>query len=690
MIYDSTKNRLTKSLFFCTAIMTSAFAENATTTTVESQYSANSHVERSALINAFSSQYSVPVSEVKRISSKLIELLDKSVERRFKIDLYISDEIDNELYSFAGGDLNSEASYEFNLITHESTYKLNGIPSTQGEIGQIREEDIQKMSEKRALLDNKRRENIKKIAALIKPDDGFELAISDAATHLTITLSRGRLLALLKSAEGTISDYDIHTDLHFSADTSQTLSEWLNVRDGYLQGISLTQMHGEWNSIFPNTRGKNIGIYYSDGKCLDWIRDPFDGSSLLYREYTVTGGSYKHVGSGTGNPERKSHTKIITGIFGTVANQVNLYCDNSDLGNNDNDYYTSILPTSSKIPGGMSNINIESYSLNKDESNDDNAYNAMDATFDHHQFLNRTIPIFISAGNTTNDNVDDNASNDKRYPGNVVSPAKAFNAVTVGSYGRAGVGSQVYSDFSSYLDPTVGGAPISKPEVSAPGEKFHYEHYNLDGFFSNGTSFATPWTAAMASDVMSRGNFWQNSAAMIKAIVIAGSTDPVTLPAILSSGNVHDRVGEGGVDLIGMTGQLSNVAYWYNSNPDGPFVGTNESKFDYGDACFTNWQTDLIGGRQQRIVIAWLNDVTNASGLSHIPNEYTMELLNSNEVSVSGGPIHIQNQGYQIFNTSQPSGTYTVRVCKTNRHDGKRFDMGFAVSQRLESSIWDQ
>lgn len=65
-----------------------------------------------------------------------------------------------------------------------------------------------------------------------------------------------------------------------------------------------------------------------------------------------------------------------------------------------------------------------------------------------------------------------------------------------------------------------------------------------------------------------------------------------------------------------------------------------------------------------------------------------MELLNQNGTPVATAQEH--HQGYQVINTSQPEGDYVVRVCQTNVHDGNRFDMGFAVSQRLEASVWNQ
>jgi len=47
-------------------------------------------------------------------------------------------------------------------------------------------------------------------------------------------------------------------------------------------------------------------------------------------------------------------------------------------------------------------------------------------------------------------------------------------------------------------------------------------------------------------------------------------------------------------------------------------------------------------------------------------------------------------QGYQIINTTQPSGLYTVRICIVRQTPSQSFDMGFAVSQRVANTGWLQ
>lgn len=553
--------------------------------------------------------------------------------------------------------LYGRASYTLNLDTNNTSYTLNGIKADKESISQYMHEQQVLFNDKEMLRSEKRRNNIRRLASILNKHKELIQLSESSPEYISIELTKKELLKLLEKADGAIRAYDTHSKLT----PSNTESEWDNLRDGYLQGVSLTQMHGPWNSYFPNTRGENIGIYYSDAHCPDNRGD-------LYYGYTESTGTYQEIGILTDEDiDAGYHTRIITGILGTVANAVNLFC---------HDHAGDGTDIDGRLPTNMNNIDIQTYSLNNYDN--DSTYAALDAAFDHHAYNNRTLPIFVSAGNY---NSWWNTAN------RVLSPAKAFNVVTVGSYGRSlTTGALSWSNFSGNINPltAVGSRAIQKPEVSAPGESFHCQDITGDDTCdetlneSSGTSFATPWIAAMAADAMSRGTYWQSSSAMIKALVISGASDSVT--------GTRSQVGEGGVDLFTMTWQNTNSAYWYDAIPSGPFNGTNPSQFDYNNDCFTNWQTQLDGNLDQRIVISWLNDVTDATTLSNIPNSYSLELLNSSGTVVASSSE--DTQGYQIINTKQPSGLYTVRVCKVRQNSSQRFDMGFAVSQRSDQ-WWD-
>lgn len=612
--------------------------------------------KRASLVSNFDTVYKTNVAH--KVSAELLDALVSTSKSSYPVDIFISDKVDDPAYTKHDAYLNAHMTYTFNPDTNETAYTLNGQKASQKDIGGYMFEQELLFKEKRELNAKQRSKNIDKIAKLLNKEKILEKASKKSQEYLSLTLSKEELITVMQNDDGMVNDYDVHRELSYS----NTQGEWDATRTGYLQGVSLNQMHDIWNSSFPNTKGEGVGIYYSDARCPD-------RKDILFYGYTPTTGSYTRVGDtsvGTQNENGAYHTKIITGILGTVANSVNLFCnDQTNLQQSDVNLFELSLPNNNNA--NMSQVHLETYSQNEPSITSSQVYKALDATFDQHSFNNRNIPIFVSTGN--------NAS----Y---VRSPAKAFNVISVGSYGRAGEGIQNKSYFSNHEDPItpIGSKAIRKPEVSAPGEHFHCtDPNNCSNNETFGTSFATPWTAALAADAMSRGSYWQNSAAMIKALVIAGASDPV-------SGG-RDKVGEGGVDLFTMTWFNTNSAAWYDANPSGPF--TPIRGVDDNSTCFTDWQVWLHSGREQRIVIAWLNNVTSATGLSNVPNSYSLELLDaSGSVVVSASE---DTQGYQIINTSQPtSGLYTVRVCKVRQDASQRFDMGFAVSQRVADAGWLQ
>lgn len=598
-----------------------------------------------------------------KIGSRLIKSM-MSDKEDYEVDIFFSDNVKDRLYKRDDKFLHTNATFTRNLETNETTYTLNDQVSDPYAISQYTYEQKIVIAEKQRMRNEKRVQNIAKVAKAIGGDKMKSFSEVDSE-YVSLKLSKSELERVIKKSGDAVHSIDVHTKF----DLSFTLNDWVAVRDGYMRGVSITQMHdpNRWGPTFPKTYGEGMRIYYSDAGCMSSSDDIFDG-------YNVADISYQEIGTSSA-PNVASHTRVVSGILQHVAPKADQYC---------NDTASSIsarLPGSEHIP----EIKVETYSVNYYDGS--NVYENTDRAFDHHAYENRTIPVFVAAGNWKTSNTNPNLHKNKELY--VLTPAKAFNIITVGMYRRNGPGDQSVHERSGYVDPItpISGLTISnKPEITAPGFSFYdptaLENPNTgsEENATSGTSYATPWSAAVAADIMSQGEYFQNSSAMIKAIMIAGASDPV------SGGTA--KVGEGGVDLFTSTWQVTNTAYWYDYLPHRPFEGTNPNQFDYNDECFTNWKTTLYGNRQQRIVISWLNDVDSASTLSNVPNRYKMELLNS-----AGTPILTANadtRGYQLINT-QLDGTYRVRVCIERQDANQRFDIGFAVSQRYEDdSVWDQ
>lgn len=449
--------------------------------------------KRLEVVEKLSSNLKIPQDAVKKVSNRLAKDLEDQQKDFFDVDIFISDEPKNSL-SGLGGELNAHASFTRNLDTNQTRFTLNGKETTENGMKSYIDQQKQIFETRNEYRKQQREENLRKIAALLNKEKELFPYIENDMPYITLKLSRAELVKLIKMQDIAF-EYDVHQPMSPS-NTRQTVEQWEDIKAGYLRGTSITQMHSTpWNETFPNTYGENIGVYYSDVLCPASLSDIFDG-------YTHTSGSYDEQivadQNASFDPNNSYHTNVITGILGTVATKVNLICNSAHVGDDSNiTYYDVVFPVS------MDGIHIESYSLNRYDWANDRQYNAMDAFFDHHSFVNRDVPIFLSAGNRNG------TINPKNPDLNVVSPAKSFNVITVGSYGRDDSAQvrQIHSDFSAFVDPQVGSYNIRKPEVSAPGESFHLVYEGV-GYLDNGTSYATPWTAALAADVMSQGEYW--------------------------------------------------------------------------------------------------------------------------------------------------------------------------------------
>ncbi len=336
----------------------------------------------------------------------------------------------------------------------------------------------------------------------------------------------------------------------------------------------------------------------------------------------------------------------------------------------------------------MNNIQIESYSLNRYGSSDEDDlsrdYFPMDMVFDNHTF-DYNIPVFISAGNQK-----DRVDND------IVSPAKAFNVITVGNYGFDENESLLLHPSSSFHNPLLDGnlsKSYQKPELSAPGTNYHVVYQdsssNLQDFFEyTGTSFSAPFAAAMAANSMSLIHSLQDDydvftqGALYKAMMIGTARDQVRVDDIQGFNNRY-FVGEGGVDHLA---HLTKSAF-YNANNQSTIFSENIN----GKMCYTGWKATLSGSSHVRYVVAWFNRLSDHQ-IDSIPNSYTLEVLdpqgtpisfynhNGNYSTVADAP----NQGYQVVNFTLrdvSEGNYTARVCQTGVQDSNKAKFGFSASQ---------
>ncbi len=304
-------------------------------------------------------------------------------------------------------------------------------------------------------------------------------------------------------------------------------------------------------------------------------------------------------------------------------------------------------------------VKIQNYSLNDYAS--DETYDTLDRDMDDyaHDYAHRQQIIFNSAGNQR--------TGSSRA---VLSPAKAYNIITVGNYqgDYANRSGYVLNNTSNYLQPTTGA---QKPEMSGPGISITMTSIGTD----SGTSFASPHAAAIAADRMSGISFLHDAGSpTVKAFMLATATQSVTNSSLANSAGVNG-VGVGGISY---NSQWRSLAYWWDNGGYGPFT--------YNGACY-QWNTTLNSGDKARIAISWLVRGSYAYGKSE-SNALGFD-LDMSVTGPSGSSINSSNtssnsrtNAYEMVDfTADVSGTYVTNVCRASKRDSSgRFDFGFAVA----------
>lgn len=140
----------------------------------------------------------------------------------------------------------------------------------------------------------------------------------------------------------------------------------------------------------------------------------------------------------------------------------------------------------------------------------------------------RTFTGIKSAGNQNTGNP----------AGNVTSPGKGYNMITVGNFNDQNNAAWADDEMwhtSAYINPDT---DIEKPEVAAPGR-----HINTVAGQDTGTSFAAPQVAGLAALLIDRNSNLQYYPTAVKAAIMASAVHNIEGDSTLSS-----KDGAGGID----------------------------------------------------------------------------------------------------------------------------------------------
>lgn len=374
-----------------------------------------------------------------------------------------------------------------------------------------------------------------------------------------------------------------------------------------------------------SARGNNVGIYMSEGECPN--------------ETHIT--SYTRLGTSTTSD---SHDENVSAIVRGVAPLAWLYCRSG---------YQLASSTDLQGTTGHPAVQIETHSwgyFHSSTESEHDDFKIYDRDADNQSYDKQSTVFFI-------------AGNAGKFGGNhVTSPGKGLNVVTVGNYDDS---NDTINPDSCFADPETKN---QKPEISAPGTNICAGGVGC----WTGTSQATPHAAAFAADLVSSYTWLQRKPYMLKALMLASATKPIT-------GGV-DAVGLGGIDFY--RAFYNGAAQWWE--------GANNSfdYFDSQDAYPNNGAIDRVvtldANKTVSVALSWLNSGSYTYDHRADAHPIGMDLditvyaPNGNAIASSAS----WDNAFEVvrFNTGASAGNYRVAIRRyANRDTAAKLHMGLMV-----------
>lgn len=375
---------------------------------------------------------------------------------------------------------------------------------------------------------------------------------------------------------------------------------------------SILQVSKITSNAFANLyNGSGIGIYFTETGCPSLT----DINSSNYSQ------GYGDCSNGV-----QSHATLVTKVLQSTAPQAHIYgYDQHNYPNPD-----TVDPV----------INIGSHSWSQGDSQ---TYASEDAEMDNYIY-NSGVTNFVCAGNKKNDN----------QTFNVTTPGKAVNAITVGAVNPR---NNQYDAYSRWINSAIGN---QKPELVNYAE-FYFPNF---GDF-DGTSASTPYTAAMAADLMTQIPGLKRHPEAIKAYMLA--QDGRTIYA----GYNYDQ--DNG------TPAALEVPY-YNNQPDIEHVlvwnGNNACCYA-GDGSIEVTETNIVSGHRYKIAIAWLVPGSYVLQNGYLSQDIDLDVYQGNTLvaySISG-----INPFEMVDFTTQSSQDLRIVITRFSNSGYGKVALGYAM-----------
>lgn len=348
----------------------------------------------------------------------------------------------------------------------------------------------------------------------------------------------------------------------------------------------LTKSQISTHAFTNSAKGNGIGIYFQETGC----PHPY----FITTNY-IQGNNCDHG--------VQMHPTGVLQVLSNTAPEATLY-----------GYDQGDWPFSYEHPTGYPDIQIASHSWGVQEGAA-NEYTDVDRKMDNYVYFNR-ITSFVAAGNV---------SPDFPYIRYVSSPGKALNAITVGAV------DPVYDTYTSYSQWDNSEIGNEKPEVANYTDfefnndyTFSYPCENntcwYTGYF-NGTSAATPYTAAIAADLMSHYPYYlKGHPEMMKAVFLSAEKIPISNASSHDSYNTTNAAK--GVSVY------SSLAW--NRTIHRTWEGENDEVFDANEN-ITFTETGITNNRY-RIAISWLSSGEYVLYNKRIPQDIDLYVYQNDSI----------------------------------------------------------
>jgi hypothetical protein len=475
-------------------------------------------------------EQALPAIQISKMGSRLKQMLDRAPGHAD----YIPDDADVDVYIALADPTDeedgAESLGESSIVNGYSTTIIDGNPVSNEEIEFINDARFEEIAAQRENRELARRSVLKELAQRNNLENypSVRAAIKAGRGALTLPIKKYLVAGFLEENDDLIAGMDL------AEPPQNTLNSAMVATNVNPYAI---------NSMMP--RGNGIGIYMSEGGCPEpsWMS------------------GYRRLSGSADN-----HSRNVLAILRGVSPNSYLYCRGG---------YT--LPTSSDINGysGNPRVYVQTHSWRTSTSN---SYGTLDRDFENSVY-NNLVPIFHAAGN------------EGYGSGNVTSPAKSLNTITLGNYNDS---NDSINPGSSYKDPDTGN---EKPEISAPGTNVCTRGATSGSTICmTGTSQATPHAAAFAADLMSSYGWLKLKPQLVKSFMLAGATDAI-------AGGI-EKVGLGGIDYY--SAYYGGHDFWMQGG------NSSYASYDASDIQPNNGTIDFYvyltsGMSQVRAVLSWLN-----------------------------------------------------------------------------------